>query len=260
MGNRRDYLVENIVKICQKLDSKGFVANHDGNISVRFGDYLLATPTAESKSAINSDMIISIDMDGKKINGIGNPFSEIKLHIAAYNARKDAKAVVHAHPPFATARGLIDKPLRPVLPEAIVSIGDIIPVTPFAMPGDPENDYIITDALHNSDVFMMPGNGVLTIGDDIEQAYLRLELVEHLAKIDYYTSVMENSTACSSMTLSEENLQKLLDKRKSIGLGPQARLFNQTSEQQFSQTPAKPQLGGLRDIIAEEIRNVLNGT
>ena len=259
MGNRRDYLVENIVKICQKLDSKDFVANHDGNISVRYDDYLLTTPTAESKAEITSDMIITLDMDGKKIDGIGKPFSEIKLHIAAYNARKDAKAVVHAHPPFATAHGLINKPLKPVLPEAIVSIGEIIPVTAFAMPGDFENDNIVTDALHQADVFMIPGNGVLAIGDDIEQAYLRLELVEHLAKIDYYASVMASSTASSPITLSEENLQKLLNKRKSIGLGPQSRLSDQTSEQQPSQTPANPQLDALRDIIAGEIRNALNG-
>lgn len=256
MGNRRDYLIENIVKICQKLDSKSFVANHDGNISVRFDNYLLATPTAESKSSITSEMIITLDMNGKKIEGVGNPFSEIKLHIAAYNARKDANAVVHAHPPFATARGLLNKSLRPILPEAIISIGDIVPVTPFAMPGDPENDNIIAEALQISDVFMMPGNGVLAIGDDVEQAYLRLELVEHLAKIDYYTSATENSTYCSLMTLSEENIQKLLDKRKSVGLGPQARLPEQTPKQQPPQ-PSSPQLDNLKKIIADEIRNIL---
>ena len=143
MGNRRDYIAKNIVEVCQKLDSKGFGANHDGNISARFEDSLLATPTAESKGVITEEMIIRLDMDGKKLEGIGNPFSEIKLHLAAYRARSNANAVVHAHPPFSTARGLTGKALTMNIPEAVVSISETIPVAPYAMPGAPENNSII---------------------------------------------------------------------------------------------------------------------
>jgi L-fuculose-phosphate aldolase len=113
MGSRRSYLTKQIVHICQKLDSKGFVANHDGNISVRFEHGLLATPTSESKAEINEDMIISLDMEGKKIEGIGKPFSEIKLHLSAYKARPETVAVVHAHPPFCTSQSTEALPEMP---------------------------------------------------------------------------------------------------------------------------------------------------
>src|SRR3989339_732902 len=158
MGNRRTFLIHEIVKYSQKIDQKGFAANHDGNISAKLDDVLLATPSAVSKGNIVADMIITLDSLGKKIEGIGKPFSEIKLHLEAYQMRPDAKAVVHAHPPFTTARGLVNLPLEPYLPEAIVSIGNFIPV-----------DANVSRALSLSDVLMIPGNGVLAIGDDVEQ-------------------------------------------------------------------------------------------
>jgi L-fuculose-phosphate aldolase len=231
MGNRKTYIKKEIAKYSQRLDAKGFGANHDGNISALFDDAILATPTAVSKGNVNDDMIITLDREGKKIEGIGNPFSEIKLHLAAYRARPDAKAVVHAHPPFATARGLVGKSLTPSLPEAIVSIGDQIPVIEFSMPGTPESETLVEQAFSLFDVVMLAGNGVMAIGDDVEQAYLRVELAEHLCKINFCAE----STG-TAMTLSKDQIQSLLEKRKKAGLGPEARL---------------------EKIIAEEIQKIL---
>ncbi len=168
MGNRRDFLIDAIVEVCQKMDQKGWVANHDGNVSLKFEDHLLATPTAVSKTDITPAMIIDLDMTGKKIAGVGNPFSEVKLHLAAYNARQDVGAVVHAHPPFAMARGMAGDDFSVNVPEAVVSIGDVIPVTPYAFPGSSENTNSIASALARADVFMMAGNGVLAVGRDLK--------------------------------------------------------------------------------------------
>jgi L-fuculose-phosphate aldolase len=240
MGDRRTFLIQQIVKYANKLDAKGFGANHDGNISAKFEDILLATPTAVSKGNIVTDMIIELDNNGKKIAGNGKPFSEIKQHLAAYHARSDVKAVVHAHPPFATARGLVGAPLRPAIPEAIVSIGDVIPVVRFAMPGSEEHDEIITEVLTQTDVFMMPGNGVFATGVDVEQAYLRLELVEHVAKIQYHARVMG-----APMKLAQEDVATLLAKRAAIGLGPQ------------QNSSANPTVDVIKKLITEELKELL---
>lgn len=257
MGDRKTYLINQIVKYSQKLDQKRFGANHDGNISAKFEDVILATPTAVSKGDVVSDIVITLDTQGKKISGNGNSFSEIKLHLAAYLARTDARAVVHAHPPFATARGLVGLELRPMLPEAVVSIGDLIPVTEFAMPGSPENDDIIAKALETSDVFMMAGNGVLAIGDTVEQAYLRLELVEHLAKIQYYAD-----NAGHSMILSNQNMETLLKKRTALGLGPKKENNNaynagSSATVKFPE-PEKQSIEAIKILIAEEIKKIIS--
>jgi len=72
MGNRREYLIKAIADISQKLWTKGWVANHDGNVSVRFEDMLLATPTAVSKGDIVPEMILTLDMEGNKLQGMAN--------------------------------------------------------------------------------------------------------------------------------------------------------------------------------------------
>lgn len=249
MGNKKSYIINQIVKYSQKLDLKGFGANHDGNISAKYDDVLLATPTAVSKGDIVPEIIITLDMQGNKIEGLGKPFSEIKLHLAAYKARSDINAVVHAHPPFATARGLLNLPLKSATPEAVVSIGDITPVVAFAMPGAKENDAIIMQAVAEYNVFMLPGNGVIAVGDCIEQAYLRLELVEHLAKIDYYARTMG-----TPMELNPTDMNSLLEKRAAIGLDPKTKT---AKSQSAPNNRVNPDLDLIKNLIASEIKSIL---
>lgn len=244
MGDGKKYIIDQIVRYCQKLDCKGFGANHDGNISAKYEETLLATPTAMSKGDITSELIITLGMDGNKISGIGKPFSEIKLHLAVYNEREDVRAVIHAHPPFATARGLTGLDLKISIPEAIVSIGDLITVLPYAMPGSEENNDMVRNAVHDTNVFILQGNGVIAVGADLEQAYLRLELVEHLSKIEFYATQMG-----ASFSLPDKDVAVLLEKRATAGLDPKG--SGKTSKISTNDT--------LEKLIAEEIRNVLGG-
>src|SRR5690606_8425269 len=91
---------------------------------------------------------------------------------------------VHAHPPHATAiacsaHNLIE---RPFIAEAVVSIGALIPRLPFTLPG-PDARRALMDVAEHVDAALVQNHGVLAWGADLEQAYLRLELVEHLARI-----------------------------------------------------------------------------
>lgn len=218
MGSNEQHIKSSIVKVCQKLDLKGFGANHDGNVSVKYGEKIFATPTAVSKGDITPEMIIVLDLSGNKVAGHGKPFSEMQLHLAAYNSRPDIAAVVHAHPPYSTARGITHLPLnKPAIPESVVSIGDDVPVARFAMPGDAVNADIVAEMLQISNVFMMSGNGVLSVGTDVVQAYLRLELVEHLAKIDFIATRMGEPAY-----LSDADVAKLVEKNKAAGLSAPA--------------------------------------
>ena len=252
MDSKRELLIFAIVEICHKMDRKGWVANHDGNVSLRYEDTLLATPSAVSKADVTADMIITLDMEGKKLQGTGAPFSEIKLHLAAYQARPDIQAVVHAHPPLATARGLAGGYFAIKLPEAVVSIGDSIPVVPYAFPGAPENEARVTAALSWSDLFMMAGNGVLAGGRDVKEAFLRIELLEHLLRIDHYARAIGSVQA-----LPAADMDKLLEKRASMGLGPvnTAKAIH-LSEKGVSQV-SSPTNELLKKLIAEEIKKIL---
>lgn len=200
------------------LHEMRFVANHDGNISVRAPGSpkkFFCTPTAVSKRLIQEDDIISVNEQGKKISGKGRPFSEIGLHLAAYAAREEVGAVVHAHPPYATAFGVSGEKFSPAfLPEAVVSLGTEVPTVPCALPGE-KAVAALRPFLATADAFLLAGNGVLAVGADLEQAYLRLELVEHLCRIAHLAAPLGGPKM-----LPAEFLGPLLEARKKAGLGP----------------------------------------
>lgn len=260
MGNQREYLIQAIVDICHKLDAKGWVANHDGNVTLRFEDTLLSTPTAVSKADIQPPMILTLDREGKKIQGIGKPFSEINLHLAAYQVREDIQAVVHAHPPYAMAWGMVHHEFSIHIPEAVISIGDFIPVLPYQFPRSPRHDELVTRALTQGDLLMMAGNGVLSVGRDVKEAFLRIELLEHLIKIHQYATTMG-----TPMTLPPADKAKLLEKRATLGLGPQslslppqAPLQNSPISSQPEPTPINNPQDLIKSMISQELKKLLN--
>ena len=136
------------------LHDAGWCANHDGNVTARDGNRYIATPTATSKRLVAEKDLIEVDGKGQVI-GRGKVFGEIGLHLVVYERRPDVGAVVHAHPPYATAisasRG---NPIeRPFIAEALVSLGPVIPKLPYAQPGDAAKQALapwceLVDAVH----------------------------------------------------------------------------------------------------------------
>lgn len=208
-----------LVAVSRRLWERGWVANHDGNASVRLPrQRVLCTPTGESKAALKADMLLVVDETNKVVSGRLRPFSELALHRAWYEARPDVQAVVHAHPVTATAFAVAGRELpHPFLPEAVVSLGPSLPTVPLTAPGK-EAVAALAPYLFDHDVLLLGGNGVLACGDDLEQAYLRLELVEHLARIAAQAELLGGV-----QRLPAHLLTPLLDARKRAGLGPEAR-------------------------------------
>lgn len=180
----RPMLRSEVVRFSRRLHENGWVANHDGNVSVRVGrDRFLITPTAMSKLDVDESMLVVVDGAGQVVEGARKPPGETELHLAAYRARPDVDAVLHAHPPYATAFGVARVPLEPLpLPEAVVSLGRV-PSAPFALPKTPLATEGIAQCASAANQFLLPGNGVMTLGPDLSLSFLRMELVEHVAKI-----------------------------------------------------------------------------
>lgn len=206
-----------VVAISRRLHENGWVANHDGNASVRLrGNRLLITASSISKRDVDDLSLLVVDMEGNVLEGRGRPFSELELHLAAYRARGDVDAVLHAHPPFATAFGLAELELSPIaIPEIVVSLGERIPTLPRALPKDAEALKRIETTSAQFDAFLLSGNGAITLGTDLPQALLRMELVEHYARILHATRALG-----SPAPLTTAELEKLLEARKKAGLGP----------------------------------------
>ncbi len=207
-----------LVATSRRLHEMGWVANHDGNVSVRLnGDRLLITCTAVSKRDVDDASLLIVDLDGKVIEGRKKAFSELELHLAAYRARPEVNAVLHSHAPFATAFGLCGEELAPVaMAEIVVSLGSRIPTVPRFMPKDADGVKFVEAQCRGYDALLLSGNGVLTLGVDLSQALLRMELVEHYAKILHATRAIGRV-----LPLADGEIAKLLEARKKAGLGPQ---------------------------------------
>ena len=195
-----------IVQFGRQLHENGLVAATDGNLSVRLDDHrLLVTPTCMSKGMMRPVDMVIVDMDGNRLAGKRTVSSEIGMHLLIYRLRPDVQGIVHAHPPTATGFAASGLDLnRPLVCEVVVGLGSI-PLARYGTPGTPE----LTDALEplipNHDAILMANHGVVTFGSSLENAYMKMETVEHFAKIALVTHLLGHE-----QPLGEKEVEKLV--------------------------------------------------
>jgi L-fuculose-phosphate aldolase len=173
-----------IVCVCHRIYQKGWVAANDGNVSVRLDDNrILCTPTALSKGSVQADDLIVCDLSGQKLNGHRDHTTEIAMHTLAYDLRSDVRAVVHAHPPMATGFAVAGRALdQALLPEVVVQLG-AVPLAPYGLPGTIALLDGLRPLIPYYDALLLENHGCTTLGGDVWQAFYRMEIVEHLARI-----------------------------------------------------------------------------
>ena len=203
-----------ICEVGHRLYEKGFVAANDGNISVKLNDReYYCTPTGVSKGALTPDMIIKVDENGNKLEGKLNPSSEIKMHMRVYRERPDVTAVVHAHPPIATAFTVAGIELdQYILPEAVLTIGNV-PTCEYGTPSTMEIPDSLEPYIQQHDAFLLENHGALTVGCNLTKAFFIMEEVEFNAKICKYA--MELGAVHE---IPNDQLKKLMELRKKMNL------------------------------------------
>ncbi|MDR0273201.1 MAG: class II aldolase/adducin family protein [Clostridiales bacterium] len=195
--------------ICEtgkRLYNNGFCAANDGNISVRLtSGEILCTPANVSKGFMTPEMICTVDADGKILsNNDYKPSSEIKMHLRVYKERADINAVVHAHPPYATAHAVIGKPLNePIMAEAIVALGEV-PITDYGTPSTEEIPEAVAKLVANYDNMLLANHGALAYAFDLTQAFFQMESIEFYAKLLYLSK-----TLGTPRLLTSEQIKKI---------------------------------------------------
>jgi len=199
-------LREELVNFGKMLHSQGFVAATDGNLSVRLDSgRVLVTPTGFSKGMMRQEDMVIVDLHGKKLSGFYNPSSEIAMHLTIYRMRPDVGAIVHAHPctatGFASAGIALDEPL---CSEVVITLG-AVPLAPYATTGTMELSDSLRPFIPFHDAILMANHGVVAYGEDLRRAYMRMEAVEHYAKI-----VLATRQLGSARSLNSRELEKLV--------------------------------------------------
>jgi L-fuculose-phosphate aldolase len=180
---RRD-LSRAIVKCCRRMADLGLSAGQDGNVAIRTSeDRALVTPAGLLKAELTLDDIVEVDLSGKKVRGGRQPSSELGMHLTILRNRPDVVAVLHAHPPVATGFSVAGEAFDAcVLPELIFQVG-WVPVVPYGTPGTPELGNRIEPFLADHDALLLANHGAVTMGTSLDEAQIRMESLEHSAKI-----------------------------------------------------------------------------
>jgi len=179
---------EQIVRYGRMLHERGFVAATDGNLSVRLSaNRILSTPTCMSKGEMRPSDLVVVDMEGRLISGKRKVSSEIGMHLLIYRLRSDIRGIVHAHPPTATGFAAAGVPLnQPLVCEVVIGLGSI-PLAKYGTPGTTELTEALEPLVPGFDAILMSNHGVVAYGADLEQAYMKMETVEHFARIALVT-------------------------------------------------------------------------
>lgn len=178
------------------------------------------------------DDLIVTDFQGNQLSGARRPSSELGMHLLIYRLRPDVNAVCHAHPPIATGYAVAGIALdRPILCELVMGLGRI-PLARFGTPGTPELAETLAPLVPDHDAILMANHGVVTYGEDLLTAFLRMETAEHCAHVSLVTEVLGKQ-----QLLSDSNVQKLF--------GARARYRNgsQPTSSHLADLPAQPDRG-----------------
>ena len=202
-----------LLRAALALDAQGLNHGSAGNISVRTLDAMLITPSGIATHQLDEQAMVQMHFDGTVPPAQLKPSSEWRLHTAVYQARNDLNAVVHAHPPYATALACA-RMVIPAFHYSVALSGTIsIPCAPYATFGTAQLATAIVDTLGSKGrACLMANHGILCAGADLEAAMALAVEVEYLAQT--YTLTLQTGNA---VILDDEEMQRVLERVQSYG-------------------------------------------
>jgi len=194
-----------LLKFCYKVYEKEYVAATDGNLSLRLPDgNILITPSGKNKGELKIEDFIVVTPSGDKVYGNGKCSSEVKIHLLIYKKRNDINAVVHCHPTYATVLSITENKFEyPVLPEVVLTLGKVL-LCKYGTPSTDELPDSMEPYVNKGDAFLLQNHGAVTCGKNIEDAYFKMEKLEHAARILYLAGDVDKMRL-----LTSEELKKL---------------------------------------------------
>ena len=203
---------EAVAAAARRLAASGLVSGTSGNQSARDGDRIAVSPTGAVLATLRAEDVAVVDRAGAHLAGPYAATSELGLHLGVYD-RYSAGAVVHTHPPMATALGTVLDVLPCVHYEALRLGGDVR-VAPYATYGTPELAAAVVDALDGRRAALMANHGAVTHGPDLEAAVAATELLEWLATLYWRAACVG-----TPRTLGPSDLQAVTDTMAATGYG-----------------------------------------
>lgn len=198
-------LRKSIIEHCRWMNDKGLNQGTSGNISVRFDDHLLITPTGTPYESMEPEMIarMPLERDYGSWEGPKKPSSEWRFHLDIMRARPDVNAIVHTHSMYATIIAMTRRDI-PACHYMIASFGGPnIRCSPYARFGTPELSGLAVDALKDRMGCLLGSHGMIAVGDSLEKAMWFAVELETLAKQFYHTLLIGGAVIMTDRQIEE---------------------------------------------------------
>ena len=204
-----------IIRTGRKLWDRQYVDGNGGNISVRLGaEFVLCTPTMLSKADLETADICLSDLSGKILAGDRTLTSELLLHLEIYKANPKAKAVVHCHPPYATAFAMTGTvPPNGLIPEYEVFIGPAA-VAPYETPGTQAFAETVLPFVHEHNTILLKNHGVVCWSDTVTHAEWLCEIMDTYCK----TYLIARQIGEPLGTIPDDKIDDILRRKQWMGL------------------------------------------
>lgn len=177
---------ERIVMHGASLHTRGYGCGASGNLSVRFGDGYLMTPTGASLGGLDPARLSLLGPDGEHLAG-DRPTKESFLHMAMYAQRPKDTAIVHLHSPYSVAVSCLadtnpEDAIPPLTPYYAMRVGRL-PMAPYYPPGDTSLADAVAELADRHHAVLLANHGPIVAGADLDRAVFAIEELEETAKI-----------------------------------------------------------------------------
>lgn len=180
-----------LISFAKKIYKKGLVSGVSGNLSLRVDEKaFLITPASKSYEKLQIEDLVLLDMEGNIIEGQKEPSSEKKLHIEIYKNREDVGAIIHTHSVFTCVLAALEMSLPMILEEQQEILGGEIKVAKYAPAGSETLAKEAIKAIGTNKAVILAKHGLVSVGENMDEAYLVCNLIERLSKIYLYMRLL----------------------------------------------------------------------
>jgi L-fuculose-phosphate aldolase len=205
-------LRKEIIATALEMSRSGLSPGRSGNVSCRFKDGMLITPTGKRYEDTEPDDIVFVAEDGSVPEGQLKPSSEWQFHLAGYRARPDRNALVHTHSLHATVLACAHKSIPAFHYMIGAAGGKDIPCVPYATFGTEELARHVAAGLSERDACLMANHGQITCGASLSHALELAQEVEVLAE-QYYKVLVLGSVHL----LDDAEMREIAERFKAYG-------------------------------------------
>ena len=172
---------------------RGLTTSTGGNISMRYGDLMLITPSGKDKNSLTAADIAEVELlSGKNLTPEFKLSIETEMHRAVYLEREDVNTVVHSHPTccclFSASPEEIDLSL---IAESWYLFGNRVEKAPYRLMGTMDLADIVREYIKRNDALLLEKHGALAVGKTLLQAFDRIECLEQAAKMTYMAKTIK---------------------------------------------------------------------